>query len=142
MEPTSDQIKKFNTLLSKCRVSDMKRDMIHAATNGRTDRTKEMSYKELNSVIEHLFTLQPKSKYYGGNKKRRRILSICHQLPFHLGFTIWSDEKQRRVVDMKRLDEFLKEKGHYKKALNYHTPEELSGVIVQFENMLKTYLKK
>jgi hypothetical protein len=86
---------------------------------------------------------QSKEQYLAGNNKRRQILSICHQLPTDLMFTEFSPAKGKRVIDMYNLDQFLcGDKSIYKKPLNFHTPEELSKVIIQFENMLKGYLRK
>ncbi len=82
-----------------------------------------------------------KEEFLKGNNKRRRIMSICYQLPLVKGFTRFDDNTCKRVVNFEKLDEFLCGKHSiYKKPLNYHTPEELSKVIIQFENMLKGYI--
>ena len=60
----------------------------------------------------------------------------------HKGFTKWDEATEKRVVDFTRLDEILcGPSSIYKKKLNYHTSDQLSRIIVQFENMLKGYLK-
>jgi len=143
-EPTKQQIKQFNTLLSKLEMSRLKRQIISFATDGRTDHTKQMSKTELDDVISNLYDIQNQGKtsFKAGQRQRRRIIALVHQLPPKLLFTYWSEEKQKRLVDMDKLNNWLIEKGKYKKPLNDHTPAELSPVIVQFENMLKGYLKK
>lgn len=83
-----------------------------------------------------------KDQFQAGNTKRRLILSLCHQMPIERGFTKFNPATCRREVDFNRLNEFLTGSySIYKKKLNYHTPEELSKVIIQFENILKGYLK-
>ncbi|MFK5855398.1 MAG: hypothetical protein QM503_04645 [Bacteroidota bacterium] len=120
----------------------MKRDIISEATDGRTNRTLQMSKSELALVIKNLYEQQNKTSFKAGNTKRRRILSLCHQLPPHLAFSYWSEPKQKRLVDMDMLNNWLVVKGPGSTKLNNHTPLELSKVIVQFENMLKGYLKQ
>lgn len=84
-----------------------------------------------------------REQFLQGDNKRKAILSLCYQLPSEMGLVGWDDVKQRQVVNMAKLNAFLcGPKSIYKKKLNYHTPEELSKVIVQFENMLKGYMKK
>lgn len=84
----------------------------------------------------------PHIDFEAGQAKRRRIMSLCYQLPIDRGFTKFDTELRRRVVDMDRLNEFLQGKHSiFKKKLNYHTSPELSKVIIQFENMLKGYMK-
>jgi hypothetical protein len=76
-----------------------------------------------------------------GNQKRKAILSLCYQLPYKFGFTRFDEALKRRIVDMDHLNEFLcGPKSIYKKKLNYHTPEELSKVIYQFQHLLNTYI--
>lgn len=143
-EPTKEQIKQFNTLLSKLKMERLKRQIISHATDGRTDHTKQMSKTELDDVISDLYDIkdQGKTSFKAGQRQRRRIIALVHQLPPKLMFTYWSEEKGKRLVDMDKLNNWLIEKGKYHKPLNDHTPAELSPVIVQFENMLKGYLKK
>lgn len=129
-------------MLSKLKLTGSKRDLIYSETEGRTEHTLEMTDRELWQLIERLKNMTS-NEFERGNRKRRRILAICHQLPPELGFTRWDEAKGKRVVDMKRLDSFLcGKKSIYKKSLNQHSPAELSRVIVQFENMLKGYLKQ
>ncbi len=140
--PYTRQIIRFNTLLSNLHIKDMKRDMIFEATGGRTEHTNDMTARELEDLNRSLQKQQNDVNFAAGQGQRRRILAICHQLPANLGFTKFDEHKGDMVVDMQRLDNFLcSSKSAYKKKLAYHTPLELSRVIVQFENMLKGYLK-
>jgi len=140
--PDTGQIIQFNTLLGALKIKDMKRQLIAEATNGRTDHTKEMTADELQALNRHLQQKQNDLTYAAGQKQRRRIMALCHQLPEHLGFTEIDSHSGERHINLQKLDDFLKgPKSIYKKRLKYHTPPELSRVIVQFENMLKGYLK-
>lgn len=142
-EVEKNEIIRFNTILHKLNLTDMKRDYIFEATQGRTSRTKEMYPEELRNLNRQLTSvMQSHESFTAGNVKRKRILSICYQLPDRLGFTKFDHQDNKTIVDLERLNQFLTgPKSIYKKKLNYHTPEELSHVIVQFENMLKGYLK-
>ncbi len=140
--PNPGQIIKFNTLLGVLKITDMKRQLIHDATGGRTEHTKDMDARELEDLNRNLAEKQKEMNHAPGHLKRRRILSICHQLPASLNLTKFDHNKGTMVVDIKRLDEFLcGTKSIYKKKFMDHTPAELSHVIVQFEHMLKGYLK-
>jgi hypothetical protein len=141
-KPDKKQVIRFNALLNRLNLTDMKRDLIAEATGGRTEHTLEMSRRELQQLIDHLATFQKNTGFADGNKKRRRIISLAYQMPPEMCLTRWDEEKGQRAIDMEALDAFLCGKHSiYKKRLNEHTPQELSKVIVQFENMLKSYLQ-
>ncbi len=134
---------KFNVMLNKLKLTDAKRDLIYSVTAGRSEHTLDMTEREMTELLDRLKRMAPQTDFERGNKKRRRILAICHQLPPQLGFTKWNEKRGKRVVDMNRLDDFLcSRKSIFNKKLNNHTSAELSRVIVQFENILKGYLKK
>jgi hypothetical protein len=82
-----------------------------------------------------------KAEFIKGDKKRKRILSLCHQLPVSMELTFLNPHTGKRFVNMVLLDMWLCEHGPFKKPLNNHTVKELSHVIVQFENILQSYLK-
>ena len=69
-----------------------------------------------------------------GNKQRRKIFSLCHEL----GWTELVDDKQ--VVNDARLKGFLDKYGYLHKPLNFYTPQELPTLVTQFENMLTKQL--
>lgn len=141
-KPDNQQVIRFNTLLGRLKLTDMKRDLIADATGGRTGHTLEMNRRELQQLIDHLASFQNNLGFREGNKKRRRIISLAYQLPPEMCLTRFDEKKGQRVIDMENLDMFLCSKHSvFKKKLNEHTPQELSRVIVQFENMLKSYLK-
>jgi hypothetical protein len=141
-EPDKKQVIRFNTLLNRLNLADMKRDLIAETTGGRTEHTLDMSRRELQQLIDRLASFQNNLSFREGNKKRRRIISLAYQLPPEMCLTRWDEKKGGLSIDMEALDAFLCGKHSiYKKRLNEHTSHELSRVIVQFENMLKSYLQ-
>lgn len=83
----------------------------------------------------------PRDQFLLGDKQRKAIFSLCYQLPYKFGFTRFDEIQKRRIVDIDHLNEFLTgPHSIYKKKLNYHTPEELSKVIFQFQHLLNTYI--
>lgn len=145
MKITNTQNKRLHALLQKRGLMEMKGDLVRQFTDQRTCHSSEMLIGEANEMI---ITLEKASDAVirrpvpKGDAQRKRIISICYQLPEHLQFTRWSQTRGKRVVDMVRLNVFLKgPKSIFKKDLNSHTPAELSRVIVQFENMLYGYMQ-
>ena len=69
------------------------------------------------------------------NKMRRKIISMSYQM----GWFIWGVEKNK--PDFVRIDNWCNDKGMFKKNLQAHTYKELTQLVTQFENVLKSYLK-
>ncbi len=147
---TISQMRRFYGQLRELGLDEeMKHELISQLSSGRTTSVKQLSFDEMREMVNHLenrinsLNRQSYCCYMAGNQQRRRIMSICHQLPPELGFTRWDEKEGCRVVDMHHLNSFLTgPKSIFKKKLNYHTPSELSKVIVQFENMLSGYLNR
>lgn len=84
-----------------------------------------------------------KQEFFAGNKMRRQILSICHELPAFTNLIVFNKDKGRHVVDMKRLDEFILERKIYpQKPLNYCTVAELQKMVSVFKKLREHYYKK
>lgn len=160
MEITKHEIREIYAIMGNLGIREMKEDVVLGASDGRTSSMRELTRGEAVALAASLRSHQAASALRAsqsqaaaqaprraeslqqGENKRRRILSICYQLPSHLGFTRYDAQKQRHVIDTGRLNDFLcGPKSICKKPLNRHTPAELSKVIVQFESMLKGYLK-
>lgn len=150
MEITKHEIREIYAIMGNLGIRDMKEDVVLGASEGRTSSMRELTREEAVALAASLRSHQAAAaqaprraeSLQQGENKRRRILSICYQLPSHLGFTRYDAQKQRHVIDTGRLNDFLcGPKSICKKPLNRHTPAELSKVIVQFESMLKGYLK-
>ena len=150
MEITKAEIRQIYGIMGRLGIRDMKDDIVLGASEGRTSSMRELTREEAVALAASLRSHQAASlrsqsqdsDEHPGENKRRRILSICYQLPSHLGFTRYDAQKQRHVIDTVRLNGFLcSPKSIFKKPLNRHTSKELSKVITQFENMLKGYLK-
>jgi len=144
MKITAGQNRRLHALLTQYDLMDNKEYIIECYTDGRTAHSSELEYNEAAQLIKNIGSGQMASmSYKAGDNQRRKILSICYQLPVELGFTVYDEKKGRRVVNMIRLNEFLNgPKSIFKKDLYRHDPKELSKVIVQFENILNGYLKK
>jgi hypothetical protein len=145
MNATSQQIRQFRAILAKLKIMDMKDDIVLDASDGRTEHASELSQDELQQLIETLneksFTEETELKLrrdYKANNMRKRIFSICHQI----GWIKWSDDKNKMIVDIDKLTEWLKKYGYLHKNLNDYKYNELPKLINQFENVFKNYLNQ
>lgn len=144
MKITTGQNRRLHSLLQRRGLMEEKANLVLHYTDGRTEHSSELLYNEAIQIIRALDkdNIPASAIYKDGDSQRKRILSICYQLPVELGFTRWSMVRGKRMVDMDRLNRFLTgPKSIYKKELMSHTPRELTKVIVQFENMLNGYYK-
>jgi len=143
---TTNQIRRIYGILGRLGIRNMKEQMVMEASQGRTASIKELSHLEAVELIRHLSNLEAEQNQAEGNadkanKQRRRILSICYQMPPEKGFVKYDASAGKHTVDLERLDKFLcSPRSIYKKPLQKHSTKELSRVIVQMEGMLKGYL--
>lgn len=136
MEPGSEQIIQFNTILTSLGLQDMKRDIIAGATDGRTDRTKKMSKIELAFLINSLNISQSQQDYKKGNKIRRSIMSMSYQL--EIINSLMSNEEK-----ITEIEKYIKSHPKTKalKSFVSLTVQELQKLHYQFEVFLKCKLQ-
>jgi len=122
---------------------DNRHDTVNSYTNGRTDNSSDMTTEEILVLINKLESYQ---KHIGGNSNdfqkgdimRKRILSLFHQY----GYTEYSYEKRRMVVDFDRLDGWMLKFGYLHKKLNKYKYAELPKLICQVEQLVTKYIQK
>ncbi len=134
---TLQQNKALYSLLSQEGINaDAKAELVYQFTNGRTERSSEMYKNECQELIDCLQMRQANKtkKFSPGQKQRSKILSICHELGW---FDKFSPEKGKIMVDIEKLNDWLKEKGAVKKDLNSLTIQDLNKVVTQFKNIRK-----
>lgn len=107
-----------------------------SATNNRTESSKEMSIDEAGNLITNLQKLvkQQDVDYKPGQRQRRKIISICHDIR-------WFERAGTTSINIAALDAWLLEKGAVKKKLNELSVRELNKVVTQFENIQKKSYK-
>lgn len=138
------QIRIFNAILGKLGIMEMKEDFVMQACSGRVRSTKELTSVELDALIRDLnqktkqkaaaHPVRVDPERVKANNMRKRILS----LNYTLGWTTFDQQKLRHVVDMERLEAWLKKYGYLHKPLNDYTVKELPILVTQFENLVKT----
>lgn len=121
---------------------EAKEEAVAALTGGRTDSTSSMTFNEANHLIKRLGgTPLPYDNWALFNNKKashKLILSLAIQLQW----SVWND-KYGAIADLERISEWLKSnKSPVNKPLMNMSPEEVSKIIVAFENMIKKRYKK
>lgn len=138
---TKKQLKVFYTILSLRGLAEMKAQIVSSHSDGRTEHASELSSGEMKVLIDKMQlnpTLRFNSIQEAENRMRRRILSLCYTL----GWTILDRQKGKHIVDFARLDGWLSKYGFlHKTRLNDYTYKELTTLVTQFENFVKTELK-
>jgi hypothetical protein len=84
----------LHSLLNKTGLSTDKANIVLGITNGRSEHSKDLSFEEARLMITWLQS-QDKTKD-GANKMRCKIISIAHEMHWHLSGT--------KDIDMPRLN--------------------------------------
>lgn len=139
MDATKTQIKVFRAILAAKGIMDMKDELVHQHSNGRTTHASALKAQELQELIDRLQperTARPRLDREAGNRMRRRILSLCYTL----GYTNMNPATGKQTVDWDRLNAWMLKYGYLHKPLNQYTLSELPRLVSQFETFVKTTL--
>lgn len=129
---TTQQNKMLHGLLNKTGLMADKANIINGITKGRTESSKDLSFDEARLMINWLQSQD--NTIDGAVKMRRKIISMAHEMHWHLPYT------QR--VDMLRLNGWCEKFGYLHKKLNDYTYKELPTLVTQFTAVYKDYLNK
>lgn len=122
-------IKRFYGLLKETNRQQFKETIVAAYSASKSTSVKDLTDNELRNVISFLEvgssstqTLQEESK----NKMRRKIIGICAE-SFEM--------KQNGKSDMKKIYDFVLNKGYLNKNFNEYEYNELPTLVAQFEKL-------
>lgn len=133
MTRTTEQNRRLYALLSQTGWESQKADLAWSFSDGRTDKTSELTVQECARLINAL-AAEAQKQDKAKEKKRRTVFSRLYDLG-------WTNAEGR--ADAARLNEFLKsDKAAVKKPLNRQTMDELSRTIAQFDSMVKKHVSK
>lgn len=127
---------RLNAMLKLLNKQAYKIDYIVDVTNGRSQSSKDLTDQEYSSLMNILKKeAEPIQVKYNeaGNRMRKKILSICHELGMHLQGTT--------KIDMQAVNKLCRDRGMFKKDLNKHSNAELPKLVTQFEAILNSYYK-
>jgi len=136
---SAEKHRRLYCLLKEKAMLANRHDLVFAFSDGTTENSAELTQEQIDDLIEHLQSDGPEknsSTGYNGNRMRRRIMSMCYSI----GWTRWDEGKKRHIVDMERLDGWMKKYSHLHKGLNEYKYNELPVVVTQFENLMKSEL--
>lgn len=104
-----------------------KEEYISELTNGRTVRISDLSYNEMQQLVEAL------DPYLQSKKKMiNKVLSIAHEMQWEL---------PGGKINMKSINEFCIKNTRFKKPLDKIKYSELPEVVTIFEKMHMDFLK-
>lgn len=127
------QNREFHALISKLGINhDEKGDLVDQYTRGRTKKSSEMFFYEMEHLLRSLRLVAPKGSS-GDNHMRRTVFSIAHQLGWETG---------DGHVDTDRLFHFIESRGVHKKPLKDHNHRELIDLVSQMRKILESYRGK
>ncbi|MGE0636009.1 MAG: hypothetical protein AB7G44_03470 [Bacteroidia bacterium] len=118
-------LKRLHTLLNITGQMDSKRELISAATNGRTESAKELKPHEMKALLGKLQALAPQAP----NDARTRQMKKIYALARNKQWTYWNGAAFK--VDTARLDQWCIKYGQYHKPLQQHTNAELTHLLTQ-----------
>jgi hypothetical protein len=125
--------KQLHGLLTQCGLNEQKAALINSYTAGRSESSKDLTDGEAAQLICFLAT---KANEHGeaANKMRRKILSMAHEMHWHLPDT--------QKVDIECVNDWCIAYGFGKKLLNKYTYNELPKLVTQFTQVYKSYISK
>lgn len=120
---TKEQNKQLHLLLGNLGLMDSKAWLVSEYTNGRTERSSEMSVGEAAELIKALND--------AGDRKRKRVISHLAEAGY---------VKNGRP-DMEAINKWVLQQ-KFKKPLNAHSDSELSSLIYAASKVKDHFLKK
>jgi len=142
---TKSQNKRLYALLSQLNINDEnKKELVYQFTNGRTERSSEMEYRECNNLImslqEQLITLKNKQaneRQYSGIEQglRREIFKLMYDI----GFIHNREDNKRKLLV---INAWIKKKIKLEKQLNELSVDELNKMIKQLRTVRRIYNEK
>ena len=137
MRHTITKHKRLFALLKQRGLYEQRSHLVSEFTNGRSDSSKDLTEREIDKLIALLEAeeKQTNSDFWRGDHMRKKIFSLC----FDYGWTIWSDKKQRMVVDQRRLNSWMLKYSILHKALNEYKYDELPALVTQFESVVSSF---
>lgn len=124
----------INTLVSKYGIDkDTKAMMVEGFSLGRCSSTKDLYDEEATLMLQYLQQNDPNRAAI--EKMKGKIFYYCHEMS-------WTILKPtgKRVVDMKRLDEWCKSRSYLKKKLDWYSYKELPKLVTQFEQVYSSFI--
>ena len=136
---TNQQNRQLHAQLTALGLMSQKSNLVHGITNGRTEKSSEMSNFECNELLAYLRTQQPAIKRDGQALKEDRMRKKILSMAWEMNWTE-SDAGNGVKVNVQRVDQWCKSYGYLKKPLNKYTYQELPKLVSQFENVYNSYL--
>lgn len=127
-KPKPEQFRKMMALFQKSGLMGRRHAFAWDFSDGRTESTKDLSHKEVQNIIsaleDHFKDLDK------ADVMRKKMIALARQMHWEV------DGK----ADMKRIDDFCKKNGPYKKSLNSHNIKELGILLGVFKKVYKQYM--
>lgn len=125
------QNKLLHGLLNKTGLMQSKASIILGITNGRTESSKDLSFDEARLMINYL-KMQADKDALRSNKMRNKIISMAHEMHWHLSGT--------QAIDMLRLNTWCERFGYLHKKLNDYSYIELPKLVTQFTKVYSDFI--
>ena len=123
--------KQLHGLLKQTGLNPQKATLVNAYTAGRSESSRDLTNFEAEEMIKYL-NLTANNNVEASQKMRRKIISMAHEMHWHLGST--------QKIDMERLNTWCKVFGFGKKVLNQYTYLELPKLVSVFTIVYNQYL--
>lgn len=136
MKPINpNKLKAINTLVSKYGIDkETKAMMVEGFSLGRCSSTKDLYDEEATLMLQHLQANDPNKAAI--EKMKGKIFYYCHEM----GWTVLKTSG-KRVVDMKRLDEWCVSRSYLKKKLDWYKYKELPKLVTQFQAVYTSFIE-
>jgi hypothetical protein len=128
--------KRLMALLTKTGLQGRRHAICWDYSKGRTESSKELTDREMLSVID---ALEKGFKELDRcDQMRKKIISMAHEMGWNYAVAGMIKPK----ADMKRIDDWCIKFGMFHKRLNGHNYGELVRLVSQFETFYKSFLER
>ncbi len=132
---TTAQIKCAKAIMGKLKLQDNDA-LVLGFSDMRTTHVSEMTVDEGIALIKHLKTLDPDEAK--ADKMRKKIIAIAYS---RAGLARSAGREERRAV-IAHLEDWMLKYSYLKKRLDDYKARELPKLVTQYENVLKSDLKR
>lgn len=139
---------KLHGLLSSLGLMDEKKRLILELTDGRTDKSSDLSDEEGQTLIQFLSEKAGNKEYKpvaDKQKMRRKILACCHEMGWYVKIEVNGKKTLKLrdgkpILDYNRVDEWCLRYATDKKRFNDLDADALVAAVTAFERMKKEYI--
>lgn len=120
------QIQKLQCLYRELKLTEQKKELLLAFSEGRTDSTAGLTFDEARDLIQELAQHEPRERI------RKAVFSFAYQAGI-----IYGETETDKKINRAKLNMFLRDRGAVKKDIEKQTLDELKLTMAQMAGIVR-----